>query len=134
MPFSEALITAEFKQFSASKQIGIYFAKYKQQLTAAAIIIFWQGRAYYHHGASLRQFTNLPTSYLLQWKIIQAAKARGCPSYNLWGVAEQDSKLAKQHRFAGISLFKQGFGGQRSEYIKTQDLPLSWRYWLGLAV
>ena len=64
---------------------------------------------------------------LMQWEAIKEAKQRGCEEYNFWGIAPNDNK---NHPWAGLSLFKKGFGGYRRDYVKTQDLPLSKVYTL----
>ena len=47
--------------------------------------------------------------------------------YNFWGVVPESEK---NHPWAGLSLFKKGFGGKEKEYVKTQDYILSPMYWL----
>lgn len=104
---------------------SVFLAKYREECLAAAIIIFWQGIAFYHQGASIN--SKIPAAYLLQWEIIKEAKARGCRLYNFWGIAPLSEP---KHPWAGLSLFKTGFGGYGKAYVKTQDLPISPRYWL----
>jgi len=76
----------------------------------------------------LGEFSKFSIPYLLQWEAIKEAKHRGCKIYDFWGFT--DPKLYPQHPWAGPTLFKMGFGGQSYEYLKTQDLPLSIKYWL----
>jgi len=116
----------QFSSFSDDDEILIFFGKYKEKIVSTAIFVFWQGRAFYHHSGSLSEFSKIPVSYLLQWEAIKEAKNRGCKLYNFWGVVDGD---IKNHPWAGLSLFKMGFGGERKEYVKTQDLALSKRYW-----
>ena len=40
----------------------------------------------------------------------------------------------EKHPWAGLTLFKMGFGGYKKEYVKTQDLILSPKYWLNYIV
>ena len=48
---------------------------------------------------------------------------------------ETESGVAKsRHPWAGLSLFKMGFGGYRKNYIKTQDFVLSSKYWLNFVI
>lgn len=115
----------EFLAFAPDNQISLFLGSYKGKVLSGAIVIFWQGIAFYHHGASLPSKT--PVSYLLQWGIIKEAKRRGCTKYNFWGIAPNENP---NHPWRGLTLFKTGFGGQRKDYLKTQDLPLSFRYWL----
>ena len=60
------------------------------------------------------------------------AKKREMKTYNLWGDVADD-KLAN-HRFAGPSLFKRGFGGEQVAYLHARDLPLSWKYWVNWGI
>ncbi|MCX6765289.1 MAG: peptidoglycan bridge formation glycyltransferase FemA/FemB family protein [Candidatus Nealsonbacteria bacterium] len=94
--------------------------------------------AFYHHGASLSKFNKIPVSYLLQWEAIKEAKKRGCILYNFWGIApeiasESDASKSK-HPWAGLSLFKMGFGGYRKDYVKTQDYPITLKYYLNYII
>ena len=127
VPFSLNYLKNEFSAFLPDEQIGLFFAKYRDEILASAIVIFWQGIAFYHQGASSQKYPKIPASYLLQWQAIKEAKNRGCELYNFWGIAETESK---KHPFWGLSLFKKGFGGYEKKYVKTQDLPLSSKYWL----
>lgn len=127
VPFSLDYLKNEFLAFLPDNQVTIFFGKYKQETISSAIIIFWQNIAFYHHGASCLKYPKIPASYLLQWEAIREAKKRGCKIYNFWGIASDESR---HHPWAGLTLFKMGFGGQKKEYLKTQDLPLSKKYWL----
>ncbi len=135
IPFSLNYLKNELRAFmrdpSASSQgdgeTVIFLAKYRAECLASAIVIYWQGIAFYHQGASSQKYPKVPASYLLQWEAIKEAKRRGCKIYNFWGIAETESK---KHPFWGLTLFKQGFSGSEKAYVKTQDIPLSIKYWL----
>lgn len=126
VPFSFNYLKNEFSVFLPDNQVLIFLAKYQGECSASAIVIFWQGIAFYHQGASFQKYPKVPASYLLQWEAIKEAKRRGCKLYNFWGIAETESK---KHPFWGLTLFKKGFGGYEKKYVKTQDLPLSFKYW-----
>ena len=144
VPFSLNYLENEFLAFNKDNQISIFLGKYKKEIVSSGIFIFWQNIGFYHHGASSLKYPKIPVSYLLQWKAIQEAKKRGCKAYNFWGIAPitLDSPRTKaklgagqglqssKHPWAGLTLFKMGFGGYKKEYLKTQDLPLSFKYWL----
>jgi len=59
---------------------------------------------------------------------IKEAKKRGCVLYDFWGFI--DTQKNPNHPWVGPTLFKMGYGGKAYEYIKTQDFPLSGKYWL----
>jgi len=126
VPFSEEYFQKEFQAFSRDGKIKIFKSIYKNKVLAAALIIFYGREAVYHYAGSSSQLRQIPASYLLQWEAIKEAKRRGCQVYNFWGVAPLNNS---HHRFAGVTLFKKGFGGQRVVYLHAQDLPLSYRYW-----
>jgi len=136
VPFSFEYLKNEFLAFKLDNQILIFFGKYKGEIISSAIIIFWQNIAFYHHGASSLKYPKIPVSYLLQWKAILEAKKRGCKLYNFWGIADVNSKFKiqnskfRKHPWAGLTLFKKGFGGYKKEYVQTQDFVISPKYWL----
>lgn len=132
--FSEDYLRDQFTAFSIDKQIQFFFGKYKGEIVSAAIFVFWQNGAFYHHSGSLLKYSKVPINYLLQWEAIREAKKRKCQVYNFWGISpdvktEEDAKKSK-HPWAGLSLFKMGFGGYRRELIKTQDYIVSPKYWV----
>lgn len=136
--YSRDYLRDQFNAFVGDKQIMFFFGKYKGEIISAAIFVFWQGGAFYHHSGSLLKYSKIPMNYLLQWEAIKEAKKRGCKIYNFWGIApdimeEEDAQKSK-HPWAGLSLFKMGFGGFRRELVKTQDLILSNKYWINYLI
>jgi len=142
IPFSFDYIKNEVEVFGDNALIlGGFF---RGKLLASGIFIFWQKISFYHHGASSKEFSNIPASYLLQWEAILEAKRRGCQRHDLWGVAEvkkiqslQKERFEienKNHPWAGLTLFKMGFGGGPKFYLKTQDYPTSPFYVFNLLI
>ena len=134
-PFSKSYLQTEFELYSKDGQAVFFFGAHKGEMVAAAIIIFWGGQAFYHHSGSITLTTSGSSgsnvSYLLQWRVIQEAKRRGCTLYNFWGIAPEDRP---GHAWAGLSLFKKGFGGFAEAYLHAQDKPLTTRYALNYAI
>ena len=130
-PFSLRYLQGEFEAFNKDNQALVFMAKYKGEYLASAIIIFWGRIGFYHQGASNQTYSKIPASYLMQWEAIKEAKARGCKLYNFWGIADVETEEQLQkHPWKGLSLFKKGFGGEQKTYLKTQDFPLSKKYYL----
>ena len=125
--FSRSAFDAEMTSFGGDNEALLFVCKYKGRPVAAAIIIFYAKVAYYHYSGSSLLFPGLPSSYFLQWAIIQEAKKRGCSLYNFWGISPTDDP---KHRFYGVTVFKKGFGGRRVDWLPAFDLPLSKLYWL----
>ena len=128
VPFSLEYFKNEFLAFQEDNQIRLFFGKYKGEIVASIFVLFWSNIGFYHHAALLPQYHKIPISYLLQWEAIKEAKKRGCVLYDFWGFT--DPQKYPKHPWAGPTLFKMGFGGKSYEYVKTQDYPLSSRYWL----
>ncbi len=130
-PFSKESLKKEFELFAKDNQAAFFFGAYKGEIVAAAIIIFYNCQAFYHHSGSIHKSKDINASYLLQWRVIQEAKRRGCTLYNFWGISPDDRP---KHPWAGLSLFKKGFGGFAEEYLHAQDKPLTTKYWLNFVV
>lgn len=132
IPFSDELIKKEFEIFLRDNQALLLFGKYKDEIAAGAMIIFWHKIGFYHQAASLGKFAKFSIPYLLQWEAIKEAKKRGCLIYDFWGFV--DPQKFSRHPWAGPSLFKMGFGGYKTEYVKTQDFVLSNKYWINYII
>lgn len=127
VPFSEKYLINEFIGFIKDNQIVVWQANYHQEVISAALIVYYGGVGFYHHGASLLKYKHLPASYLLQWRAIKEAKARGCKLYNFWGIVNSTDE---KHPWWGLSLFKKGFNGFEEDYLHAQDLILNWKYYI----
>ena len=123
-PFSQEFFKNQIEEFSKENRMYMAFASYKGKDVAAAIFMHYGDTVFYHHGASTP--TNVPAPHALQWASIQEAKKRGATKYNFWGIAPDDQP---DHPFAGITIFKKGFGGSAIDYMHAQDLPISPFYW-----
>jgi len=125
-PFSRNLLKAQLNAFAQHNCLFIAVARYHDQDVAAAVCLHIGSTVFYHHGASRILPKGVPASQLLQWEAIQEAKQRDATRYNFWGIAPPNQP---HHPFAGITIFKQGFGGRAINYLHAQDLPLSSSYW-----
>lgn len=124
--------------FSKYKKFKIHLAKYKGEVIASNLMIYYGDIAYYLHGASGNSMRNLMAPYILQWEAIKDAKKNGFKMYDFWGIAplreitnsksqiinksqiqnsnnlnkNQDSKFEicdPKHPWQGITRFKLGF-------------------------
>ncbi len=127
--FSKKYLAQELAAFGGGAVF--FFAVHNGRILATALIVFAGRTAFYHHGASSQKDTKIPAAYLLQWEAIREAKRRGCTTYNFWGIAPEGKP---KHPWAGLSLFKKGFGGFSEQYVPAHDYALSWRYWLNYVI
>jgi lipid II:glycine glycyltransferase (peptidoglycan interpeptide bridge formation enzyme) len=134
-PYTNAFFRAQVAHFAPRGELTMYLAEYGGEVIAASIHMHMAGETSYHHGASTHRFSKIPASYLLQWTAIQDALKRGDHVYNFWGIAPQSGTANGQlptakHPFAGVTLFKTGFGGNMLELTHCMDIPLSPKYHL----
>lgn len=122
-------IDEEFTVFANEHKALLFLGKYQGRVFAAVIVLFYGNQAIYHHGASIS--SAIGVNYLIQWEAIREAKKRAMTVYNFWGIAPDDKP---NHPWAGLSLFKKGFGGRKVEYIHAHDLPVSPFYFLARSV
>lgn len=128
VPFSKAYIENEISVFSPDN-IMVALAYHEGNALAGAVVPIYDRVGYYHHGASVH--SKIPAAYTLQWEIIRELKRRSCSLYNFWGIAPTQNP---KHPWHGLSQFKMGFGGYRTDYLHAQDYPLTWKYWVNYAV
>ena len=101
----------------------IYVAKNAEDKSVAYGLIIKDGHeADYYEAASTELNRKLPGAYALLWQAIRDLKAAGFKRFNLWGIAPVGQP---NHRYAGVTTFKTGFGGEIVEYVPAHDLIIS---------
>lgn len=126
VPFPRAFIHDEMALFAEQERMFMVFAEYQNKVVAGALLVQYGDTVFYHHGASVKLPSSIPASHLVQWAAIQEAQHRGATTYNFWGIAPDDQP---KHPFAGITIFKKGFGGYALDFMHSQDRPVSLGYW-----
>lgn len=126
-PYTNAFFEAQVRNFAPQNDCILYLAKYQGEVIASSMHMHLGGETSYHHGASTHKYSKIPASYLLQWTAIQDAIARGDHTYSFWGIAPEG---VKKHPFAGVTLFKRGFGGELLELTHCVDIPITKKYYL----
>ncbi len=99
----------------------IYTAKIDGKVLAQGLVLLQKPEAIYHEAASSEEGRKYPGAYALQWQVIQDAKKLGLKRYNLFGIAPPNSP---HHRYAGVTTFKCGFGGEQIAYLHARDLVI----------
>ncbi len=125
------MLLAERESFG--DQARLYVAKTNTGEPVAYGLILMNGlEAEYYEAASTELNHKLPGAYALQWQVIKDLKALGYRRYNLWGIAPPDQP---HHRYARVTTFKKGFGGEIVEFVSAQDLVIKpARYQVDLAI
>ncbi|MDO4753050.1 MAG: peptidoglycan bridge formation glycyltransferase FemA/FemB family protein [Candidatus Saccharibacteria bacterium] len=94
----------------------------KKEPIAYGLIIKNGLEADYYEAASTLLNRKLPGAYALLWQVMKDLKAEGYQRFNLWGIAPAGQP---NHRYAGVTTFKTGFGGEVVEYVPAHDLIIS---------
>lgn len=114
-------LMAERKAFGDN--IAIYVAKTDEGKPIAYGMIIKDGKeGDYYEAASTELNRKMPGAYALLWQVMKDLKAEGYERFNLWGIAPAGQP---NHRYAGVTTFKTGFGGEVVEYVPAHDLVIA---------
>ena len=97
----------------------VFIAYLRDTPLAAAVATFYEGVASYLYGGSSREHKEVMAPFALHWVVIQEAKKRGCGLYDLLGVSPADAN--EKHKWAGLTRFKENFGGQYVNIVGSYD-------------
>jgi lipid II:glycine glycyltransferase (peptidoglycan interpeptide bridge formation enzyme) len=97
------------------------FTPEKTDPIAGLLGVFWEDRAIYYYGASDHAYRANMAPYALQWETLRFCKQHGTQWYSLFGEAPKGSK---NHPWAGVTAFKEKFGGQYVEFPPERKLTL----------
>lgn len=101
----------------------IYVAKTAEGEKIAYGLIIHDGKeGDYYEAASTPLNRKMPGAYALLWQAMRDLKKQGYARFNLWGIAPAGQP---NHRYAGVTTFKTGFGGEVIEYVPAHDLVIS---------
>ncbi|MDD3481095.1 MAG: peptidoglycan bridge formation glycyltransferase FemA/FemB family protein [Patescibacteria group bacterium] len=111
----------------ARNDVAHIFVAYNKDLNpiAAILVSFFGEVATYLHGGFSDKDRNLMAPFLCQMEAIRYAKKKGCRYYDMWGVAETDNP---SDPWAGITRFKEGFGGEKIVFPGAYDYVLN-NFW-----
>ncbi len=76
----------------------------------------------YFEAASTEYGHLVPGAYAMLWQAAQDYKKKGLKRFNLWGIAPPNQP---NHRYAKVTTFKTGFGGEQVEFVHAQDIVIS---------
>ncbi|MFH1631805.1 MAG: peptidoglycan bridge formation glycyltransferase FemA/FemB family protein [bacterium] len=96
-------------------------AFYDDRPVAMNIMMDFAGTRSYLHGATSNLHRNVMAQYALHWFLIEDAIDSGMLKFDFWGIAPVDA--GPKHSWAGLTRYKQGYGGEVVEMPGTFDLP-----------
>jgi peptidoglycan pentaglycine glycine transferase (the first glycine) len=116
----------------------LFIATYQDRPIAGVMAFACGHKSWYMYGASGDEHRDRMPNYALQWAAIRWAKGRGCHTYDLYGVPDQDKETLEAHftersdGLWGVYRFKRGFGGRLERSVGAYDAvynaPLYWLY------
>ncbi len=107
-----------YRAFTETDNVALLMAEYQGQLLAGLMVFAAGQTAWYFYGASTNEERNRMPTYLLQFEAMRWAAARGCLTYDLWGIPDLDEQELEAHfsehgdGLWGVYRFKRGFGGE----------------------
>ncbi len=112
--------------FAPSGAAYLVLAELGGRPIAGCLALVTGRRAFYLYAASLREdaLRHANGPYLALWTLCRALIVDGIESLDLWGVAEAGDPTADPE-WAGFSLFKRGFGGERLTHPGAMDMVIS---------
>jgi len=105
----------------------ILLAEVEGRAVAGVMVFALPPRSWYFYGASISAHREKMPTYRLQWEAMRWAKARGCRTYDLWGVPDADREqledqfMERSDGLWGVYRFKRGFGGDLVRSVGTWD-------------
>ncbi|MBR2725047.1 peptidoglycan bridge formation glycyltransferase FemA/FemB family protein [Candidatus Saccharibacteria bacterium] len=121
VPPSLKTLLAEREAFGENSRIYIAETATGEKI-AYGLIIKNGKEGDYYEAASTDLNRKLPGAYALLWQVIKDLKKEGYERFNLWGIAPPGQP---NHRYAGVTTFKTGFGGEVVEFVPAHDLIIS---------
>ena len=124
----QGFIPPDLKTLLAEKEafkgnIWIYRAETAEgEAIAYGLVIRGGNEGDYYEAASTELNRKLPGAYALLWQAMKDLKKAGAKQFNLWGIAPKNQP---NHRYAGVTTFKTGFGGEVIEYVPAHDLIIA---------
>lgn len=96
-----------------------FMAEYEGAFIAGTLAFIYGDKVWYIYGASSNEHRNVMPNYLIQWTMIQWAKANGCTMYDFRGVP---GDVGEDHPLYGLVKFKRGFNGEYTQFVGEYDL------------
>jgi lipid II:glycine glycyltransferase (peptidoglycan interpeptide bridge formation enzyme) len=131
-----AYYEAAYRRFAPRNWVRLLLAEVEGQAVAGLMVFALPPRSWYFYGASISAHREKMPTYLLQWEAMRWAKSRGCKTYDLWGIPDEDREtledqfVDRHDGLWGVYRFKRGFGGDLVRTVGTWDrvyAPLRYR-------
>lgn len=116
-----------WEALSTSGMIHIFKAVFEGKTLTAWIVFVFNHKLYYPYGASSREHREVMASNAVMWEVIRFGKRNGCTSFDMWGSLGPNPSPSDP--FFGFHKFKEGYGGNLTQYLGTFDYVLNSQYY-----
>jgi len=110
-------------EFTKENNTRIYLVRYKDQDIGAILYLYDNIGAYELYGGICNSGRKIMANYILKWTAMRDAVKMKKKFYDQWGVSPKiGDNYDKKDKLYNISLFKDGFGGQYTEFMPQQTI------------
>jgi hypothetical protein len=124
---SEDHFVSLMEMLTSTKQGRLFVAKKDDAVVSGSVCLAHEKQLIYLYGATDRAWGNIGAHYRLTMHIRGRARDEGFTQFDLWGIAEPWA--ADDHHLAGVTRFKQSFGGETIVYAGSFDCICSPRWY-----
>lgn len=120
-------------KFFDSEDLSLYFAEFEGKKVAIGLFLDYGKYRFYLEGGMLTEYSKQYPSYAIQGRSICDAIEKGIEVYDFWGGVspkDENGETVKGYPWAGIDLYKRGFGGEEVSIVHPHDMSLNWKYWV----
>jgi lipid II:glycine glycyltransferase (peptidoglycan interpeptide bridge formation enzyme) len=121
-----------WQRYEAAGFGQLFFAYVDNTIVAGAYAVVFGTKSTYKDGASVRERPAYGASHLLQWHVIEWAKAHGALVHDLCGTPPSDEIQNREHSHYGIGRFKTSFNKEVTDYVGAYDCiirPHAYKLW-----
>lgn len=121
----------EWQIFAEIGQTALHLVSYKDQILAAGMVSYFGKHAAQFHAGSIGKLTDLHPNHVLVWERIKWAKAKGCCTYDLWGIPDEIGEMIsngiripiweRTDGLWGVYRFKSGFSDNVIVFVGAYD-------------
>lgn len=105
--------------FNNEGKTYLFFVKVNGEIDAGSLAVGYGQTLYALYGGPINQFPHVQSSLVLKWETLKKARELGYDFYDQMGLAPQTNQ---SHNYAGVTTFKERFGGQRRTYTGAKYL------------
>lgn len=113
--------------------LNLYFAEVEGNRIGMGLFLDYGKYRFYLEGGMNPEFSKFYPSYGIQGRSIVDAINKSIEIYDFWGGVspkDENGDVVPNYPWAGIDLFKRGFGGEELSIVHPHDLPIKINYWL----